>query len=43
MMTIATTTAAALSGMLLFCIYVIYRVRRRNYGKLNFHSYYYCQ
>ncbi|WJX50864.1 hypothetical protein P8452_37112 [Trifolium repens] len=33
MMTIATTTAAALSGMLLFCIYVIYRVRRRNYDK----------
>ncbi|CAL5212946.1 unnamed protein product [Lathyrus oleraceus] len=27
--TIATTTAAAISGMLLFCIYAIYRVRRR--------------
>ncbi|KAK2434614.1 G-type lectin S-receptor serine/threonine-protein kinase [Trifolium repens] len=27
--TIAATTAAAISGMLLFCIYVIYRVRRR--------------
>jgi hypothetical protein len=41
--TIATTTAASMSGMLLFCIYVIYRVRRRNAGKLNFHSYYYCR
>ncbi|RHN61967.1 putative protein kinase RLK-Pelle-DLSV family [Medicago truncatula] len=27
--TIAATTAAVISGMLLFCIYVIYRVRRR--------------
>ncbi|CAK8577237.1 unnamed protein product [Lathyrus sativus] len=29
MITIATTTAAAISGMLLFCVYVIYKVRRR--------------
>jgi hypothetical protein len=34
--TIAATTAAAISGMLLFCIYVIYRVRRRIAGKLIF-------
>lgn len=34
--TIATTTAAAISGMLLFCIYAIYRVRRRIAGKLTF-------
>jgi hypothetical protein len=34
--TIAAITTAAISGMLLFCIYVIYRVRRRIAGKLIF-------
>ncbi|KAK2381017.1 G-type lectin S-receptor serine/threonine-protein kinase [Trifolium repens] len=31
--TIATTIAVSMPGMLLFCIYVIYRVRRRNADK----------